>query len=854
MILSKSLRSKSFIVGPLLMALLAQGANAQTDEAASEGEEKAEVFRVTGSRIKQIDMESASSVTFFTREDLDKSGYGTVADFLRNSIPSGSMLTENETLNQVSGSSSFGGRDFTANYTLVLLNGRRLPINAIASDFVDLNLIPMAAVERIEYLTDGASAIYGSDAISGVLNIITRKKFDGVNVSTRIGEAERGDATETSFQVVGGSSTSRSNFLIAADSFKREPAFPQDRPLANSAIAPDGTDGRSPYGLPGFVVLADGSIQAFPDCPAEQQNSAGQCMFDVAPLYQTSPKSERQSIYTIFDYRLTDSVEFFGEARYSRAYTHIANGAAPGGVALKADAATNPYGQDITLYRRYVDFGPRRQDATNEAFSTVAGLRGELGANHSWSLEATSHRLRNLQVGAGGQINSPAAIEAFSDGTLDPFAFNAFDTPEKIAAFNAINTTTFREGISLLQTYSLAVDGQTPIELPGGFVGYATGIEFRKESFTDRSDNLSAEGRILGSAGSNGGGNRENEAVYFEIAAPVLNNLSLTTAGRYDNIDNKHDAFTYKFATSYSPIEALKLRASYGTGFKSADLHQLFLGSSFGVTRAIDPQTCGDNTTQCEIRTISGGNRDLEPETSVFYNFGIIGQVTDDLNLSLDYWDIEIDNKVSSLPLQAILNDPAKFGDLINRDPQGRLSTEGSFVRTNLQNLNKETSAGIEAKLSYAASTGIGQLSSSLILNKLVKSKAQNTAADPLCDFASQYKGVDGRLTTRWSQGGIDTSATIRHQSGFDSYSGGFTAGTCDRVNPDSRFEVEATTELDLGLTYQAPFATIFGVGINNVTDTEPAFDKNANWPWYNQQSYSNIGRFYYLSATHEFR
>jgi len=842
------------IVGSLLSALLAHGAFAQTEAAALEDEGKPEVLRVTGSRIKQIDMESASSVTVFSREDLDRSGYATVADFLRNAIPSGAMFSENQTLSQVAGSSSFGGRDFGSSYTLVLLNGRRLPINAIASDFVDLNLVPSAAVERIEYLTDGASAIYGSDAIAGVLNIITRKKYDGVSVSSRVGTSEMGGGTETSWQVVGGSSTSRSNFLVAADFFKREPVMAKDRPLIKSAVAPDGTEGRSPNGFPGYVIQADGSIaptDPFPECA--DRDASGRCFYDVGPDYQAIPKSERQSIYTIFDYRLTDSIEAFGEARYSRAFTHIANGAAPGGVRLGPNTFYNDSPEAITVVRRYVDFGPRRTDNTNDAFSTVAGLRGEIGADHHWTFEMASHRLRNMRVGAGGQINSPAAVEAFESGVLNPFAINQFDTDEKIAAYESINTATFREGISVLQTYNLTVDGITPLNLPGGSIGYATGIEFRKERFTDRSDNLSKEDRIIGSASSDGRGERENEAIFFELALPVLNNLDITTAARHDNIDNKQEATTYKLGLAYSPFATLKLRASAGTGFKAADMHELYLGTSFGFTTALDAQTCPDPNTPCQMATISGGNKDLEPETSVFYNLGVVSQITDNLSLSLDYWDINIDNKVSTLPLQAILNDPVRFGDLINRAPDGRL-VDGGFVRTNLQNLNQETSAGIEVKLTHAASTGFGQLVNTVVANSLTKSKSQSTASDPLCNVADQIKGVDGRVSSRWNQGAFGSQLTLRHYAGFNSYSGGFDSGTCDRANPESKFSVKPSNELDLGLTYSAPFATVFGLGANNLTNAKPAYSKNATWPWYDQERYSNMGRFYYLTATHEFR
>jgi iron complex outermembrane receptor protein len=850
----KLTKTKRLVIGSSLGLLMSHGIYAQEDAEPELQKEKTEVLRVTGSRIRQIDMETTASMTVFSRDDIEGSGYANISDFLRNSIPSGAMTNiETETLSQVAGSASFGGRDFTADYTLVLLNGRRLPINAIAADFVDLNMIPFAAVERIEYLTDGASAVYGSDAVAGVLNIITRKNFDGVSFTSRLGQASRGDGTEAGWQVVGGSTTNRSNFLIAADYFKREPIAAKDRPLIKSAIAPDGTDGRSPNGLPGYVIRANGDIEPFPDCPADRLDGSNRCQYDFAPLYQAIPKTERHNIYTVFDYELSDYVTFFGEARYGRTYTFNANGAAPGLVNISADSPINPYGEDISLVRRYLDFGPRRTDNTNTSFSLVGGLRGDIGLNHSWEIEATSHRLRNLRVGAGGQINEPAVVEAFNDGVLNPFEFNTFDTAAKQEAFEKIDTTTFREGVSVLQTYKLNLDGLLGFDLGGGPVGYAAGVEFRRESFSDRSDNLSKQDKILGSAGSDGKGERENEAVYAEFLLPVLQNLDLNTAARYDQIDHDEEAVTYKVGVSYAPIDQLKLRASYGTGFKAPNMHDLFLGTSFGVNEAIDPQTCGDNE-PCEINVVTGGNQQLEPEESVNYNIGVIGQITPALSLRLDYWDIEIENKVDELDLQSILNDADKFGDLINRDDNGRLNTTGAYVETNLQNLTKETSAGIEMQLQFADKFALGNVSTSLLLNKMVKSKTQQTATDPLCDYADQYNGVDGRLSAGWAQGAYGADVNLRHYGEFVSYSGGFVSGTCTRANPETKFTVEATNQIDLQFSYMAPWDTRFAFGVQNATDEEPAYNKNETWPWYSQTRYSNKGRFYYMQASHEFK
>lgn len=407
------MKQSKLIVGSLLLTSLAMGQEGEvSQQATSDQANKAERITVTGSRIKKIDIEGASSVTRFSRDDLDNSSFGTVAEFLQNNIPSGAFTNENFTLSQVAGSSSFGGRDQTASYTLVLVNGRRMPTNAIADSFVDLNLVPLAAVETIEYLTDGASAIYGSDAVAGVLNIILKKNFDGTSVKTRFGQASRGDATTTSVQVVSGASGEKSNLLFAYDYYRREPINAINRPLIKSAISPEGDDQRSPNGTPGYVILNDGTQIPFPDCPASDVNKpfAGACAYDFAPLYQVIPLTERNSFYTSYNQDLTPDLSIFAEARYSRVYTLTANGAAPGGVNLSASAPSNPYGEDVFLVRRYIDFGPREKDNTNEVFSITGGIQGYLTDTWAWDFSYSSHKLRNTQNGAGGQIKESLPV------------------------------------------------------------------------------------------------------------------------------------------------------------------------------------------------------------------------------------------------------------------------------------------------------------------------------------------------------------------------------------------------------------------------------------------------------------
>ncbi|MEZ4743927.1 MAG: TonB-dependent receptor [Bdellovibrionota bacterium] len=838
-------------------------------ENGAQEDKKIEKIQVTGSRIKRIDIEGASPVTVYSKEDIARTGQLSVADFLRSSSASADLSTENATLSQIGGASAFSGRGFGPSYTLVLLNGRRLPVNAIGADFVDLNLVPLAAIERIEYLSDGASAIYGADAVAGVLNIVTKKDYNGSSVTYQTGQTDDGHGFEQGYQIVTGSSTNKTNVLITYDYFKREPIAAANRPLIKSAIAPDGTDGRSPTGIPGRVIRADGSSEAWKSCQKpEPLGSAGKtCYYDFGPLYQVQPFSERQSVFGFFDHELNDSLNLFGEINFSRSIAKTANGAAPGGVALSKDAPTNPYGEDITVVRRYLDFGPRRTDYTNNILSTTVGLKGILGAN-DWEITMGRAYVRNSQVGAGGQVNGDAASEYFNSGVLDPFTINTFDTDEKKEARDEIDTATFREGTTVLKTIDANISGPTPVELPGGSLNYAAGISARQEKFKDRSDALSSAGKILGSAGSNGGGKREGKAAFVELNAPIISALELNLASRYDDLGSTGKKGTYKASTAIRPINPILIRASYGTGFKAPDLHDLYLGESFGVTRAIDTKLCdvakdiGDEEqikancdSPIEINSTSGGNPDLKPEKSQSLTAGLVVQAMEELSLSLDFWSISVKDQIGSLSTQELLNNEKQYGEFIKRDANGGLQGNDAVVIATLQNLAKAEGKGLELGLRYGIKTAIGDIDADLNLSKSISAKRQTSAVQPLCELVKYASPVDGKVGTSWTNGVLSASIKADYWGGYKTIDGGFEDGTCTPNQPETEYKVKSNTQLHLQAGYSASWGTKLTLGVNNVTDEKPAYDPyvSGGWPWYDQGRYRNAGRFLYAKLSQDF-
>ncbi|EKE82854.1 TonB-dependent receptor plug domain-containing protein [Idiomarina xiamenensis] len=879
--LAKAVRL-AMMFGASATAVTSAGAFAQED-----GAGQIEKISVTGSRIKRADLETSSPVSVFDAQDIANTGVNTVSEFLRYTTASGpGGNTEAATLSQVAGSGSVDAKGFGSSYTLVLLNGRRLPVNAIASDFVDLNQIPMAAVERIEYLADGASAIYGSDAVAGVVNIITKKDYQGVNLNVGYGtNMEEHDGDEISAQLTAGAQSGNTSILFAFDYFERKPVAASDRELGSTAYLPGVTngDGRSPYGLPGFYeISAEANNQElqtrFADPSCDPSNvSDGYCLYDFASRYQIQPASDRQSIYTSINHDLSSTVRAYGEFRYSRAYTRTSNAPAPGVLDVSASPYADQFLQnnlsaaDYALYqdaaangdasflmgRRYIDFPNREKDNINETFSGIVGMSGYIGANYDWDFHVGHTKLTNRQIGASGQLLKDSVVDAIAAGDINPFEYNTFETREELAVLQGLQASVHRTGESEQSFAGFTIGGMTDIELPGGYLGVAGGIDWRREAFTDRSDPATLDGQVIGGAGSNGAGARNNMAYYVELSAPLFEGFEAKAAVRRDDIDwTGGDAAktTYQLGATYRINDNYMVRASYGTGFKAPDLHDLFLGQSFGVTDAIDYTYCENNgiaaadCPQQQLNSRSGGNADLEPEESTNYNVGLIASPFENFDISIDYWSLEVENIVGSLSIQEIINNEEQYPDLVNR-VNGRLTGVGdeAYVLTNLQNLNEESAKGVTIDMNYLSSLGqYGDMKWGLKADHQLEHMRQTSNTQPLCDDIGSTSEPEWKVnfSADWSKGDHTAGAYVRYVGETNDYIGGRAVGSC-AYNAEG-LEVDSYAQLDVYYGYTINANQNIRVGIRNLTDENPPISTAFGWPFYDQSLYGNSGRFFY--------
>lgn len=886
--IKKSLLTSLVASAVVSTPVIAQENNEEEDSVEDQGR-----MVVTGTRIRRLDMESSVPVQVFDADFIEATGAPTLQDFLfQSNIAGPGLFNENSTLSQTAGTANFDARGFGSDYVVVLLNGRRLPADPLGgASATNINLVPLGAIQRIEYLSDGASAIYGADAISGVVNIITKSDYNGTNVNLRFGSTSENDGELGDISIATGASSDKGSVTVAFNWAQQDDIDAGTRPLIGSAIAPDGTDGRSPTGLPGsFLDFGAGISYPDPNCPAGSSrpaqftNLGEDCAYDFAPLYDAIPAQTRQSLIAVGDYQTSESGTAYGEFRYSRNFTEVRNGAAPAffnitgspslagiDAQLGTDLLNSP---SVFILRRSVDAGPRATDNTNTALSAVVGYKHLFG-NHELDVSYQSVDSEQNRVGVGGQISISALEAAVASGVFDPTEF--YDPA--FYESNGLSISTQRQAVGDADTFSVGMNGFFDVGFGNSDLGYAVGYQSQEISFVDRADVASSTGDVAGGASSNGAGNSEATSFYGELSFSPFEGVEVGLAGRSDDFDwdnisstGGDSQSTYRLSASWRPNDMFMVRGSVGTGFKAPTLGNLFLGRSFGVTRAVDTRLCNaanadpnstpdDITNACrtlEIRSVGGGNPDLETEESQSYSLGLVLEPIDNLSFTIDYYNIEVDNKIGSLGVQEIIDNEDSFPDLITR-VNGSLSVPGAEVRSNLQNLTQENGDGIDFGARYTMDTDVGLFGFDLRAAYLLSHERQISVLQPLCDDAGTTSEPEWRWNGQasWSKGNWDSTFNVRYIGETEDFpSGRDTANNSCDVNPTRPAQkVDDYLEFGASVAYNFSLQSKLTFGVRNLTNEKPPFSEVAagGWPWFDQALYDIRGRNFYLNFNHEF-
>ena len=864
------------------------------DEAEDESAELDKIL-VTGSRIKQVDVETAQPVTIINREDIDMSGDTSVAEVLRNMSTNtfGSWRGVSGYGSGAPGSVEVDLRGVGA--TLVLIDGRRMPgAGYDGGQTQNLNNIPLAIVERIEVLRGGASAIYGSDAIGGVVNVITLKELDGGSISYLREDRGVDDGNTDQWEFAAGVTGDKGNMLVTFQHTEFDP-------LEDNAVS--GFDnGTSWWGPVTNVFYASQSALAYVSWYPQElcetiPNTVDQgfrCGYAYSNVTWLYPKQQRDSIMTKINYELTPNITFHarlafvGNETQSRfAPTPVStntitmrydNPNAPAEVAADVISGFDPY---LYIYHRTALLGTRDAFFTDNTFDNVFGLEGYVDAFNGLDWQVNyQYTLKDEDVHNTNLVNDILFQRGLDNGQFD--IFNVAGLPADEWSENAFQfyKTVAHTGIYEVRNERHIFDGSIGGELfytDALSLSAVVGGEFEKIDFTQISDPQSAAGFVSGGAGGNDVyATRERTSLYGEVQLNLGFGVELSGAVRYDEYDqdgittvgivnqssNKvFDDTTYMFTAAWRPTDNILIRGVIGTAFRAPTMSQLFSSRSFGFPSAYDYYYCdtlgnpGGNEAYCDalnppqIKTFSGGNPTLEPENADTMTFGGVWNITDDLSVEIQYYDIEYENKIVGVSLNDILLLNQAAGGTtaqVVRNSSGTIE----YIQSGVQNFLKQETNGVDFVANYGLNTnGVGNFSFSLQATHVIEftdvDKDALTGAEIPLERAGNWGSPDWRAnwTMGWSLGNFFASWRANYIGKQDKTSGAASAE-----------DLDAVTYHNLQAGWYAPWDGEITVGVRNVADEDIQFNFGSpSWRGYDYFLYSPEGRTWYARYKQNF-
>ena len=857
---------------------------------------------VTGTNIRGLS-EGSSQVITIDRSEIDRAGHGTVGDAIA-ALPQnfGGTGTEDTSLTAADRSTQNIGLGTSANLrglgsdaTLTLVNGRRLAGSGGQGDFSDISLIPLAAVARIEVLTDGASALYGSDAVGGVVNILLRKTLDGGETRLRVGTATHGGASEIQLGQVIGRSWPTGHVLAAYEYMHRERLRADQRAFTRSAdLRPfGGSDWRSYFSVPATILSISpaGSLVPAFAVPAGQ-NGVGLRPTDFQPgqNYENHregvdilPRQDRHSAYLTAEQALGGGVRLFAEGRYAHR-SFDSSGQAT--TALAQVDARNPWfvspdGAPFSLiaYSFLREVGPIRQPGSVESWSGTAGLAATTGGG--WEVETyLTHASERTVTAYDNIVNTTYFSEALgstADNPATPYstAVDGFFNPYGNGGSNSRKVLDFvnqgfahNRTLSRMTSANFKADGSL-FDLPGGAVKAAIGANWRREKF-DRSGLNFFSGTTPRPISTTDAG-RSIAATFAELAIPLfgpenarpgVRRLQLSAAVRYEYYSDFGSTSNPKVGLLWEPIAGLTLRGSYGTSFRAPVLREVRDPLTVSYVQLRD--AAGVLT---PVVTLFGGNPDLEPETanSLTFNARLAPEWAKGWHVEASYFQTRFSNRIerpAADNLSQALSD-AVYSPYVTRvnaagnaGDRARLETlindPGSLIRGlfppeffraildgRLVNSTELVVRGFDVLATGSFRLGGGNASLSFNASHMLDFQRRITPRAPLVEQVGTLSNPPAwrlRGSAGWDRDGWGITATVNHVDGY-----------VDNVSIPHR-PVGSWTTVDAQLRIQPKLLERMGVSValsaQNLFDKDPPFVDQLTGFGYGAANADPMGRF----------
>ena len=708
---------------------MAPGAWAQQTPAPAQSLERVEV---TGSAIKRIDAETSLPVQVITAQDIARTGVTTSEQLLRTITAidaAGITVSANNAGLNTGGLSTASLRGLGSTRTLILVNGRRIaPYGSVGeSASVDVNSIPIQAIDRVEVLKEGASAVYGSDAIAGVINFILRREYTGASISAEYGGTISGGGGGKQWNIAGsygfGSlDKDRFNVSVLATYQKTDAIYGADRGYARSGISvsPDpnsqiNNDTSSGNTFPGNIASSTtGDTIGNPlqgNCGPFSVTSPffspTVCRYDPSPFVTLLPEAENWSIFGSGRFAITKDLEAFAEVSYTHrdiftqiqpvplsdqfalpttnplfavppfngANTFLLRPTSPyypaGYIAAQGFDPTEP----VLVRYRAIENGNRQTRDEVEVPRVALGLQGNgYGWDYNVTYLWTESKLTESVEGGFPQLTK--VLPLLDSGLVNPFGPSTPDIQQALLASN-FNGDTYVNKSSL---QSISAGGSRELmQLSGGPLAIALGAEFRQEGYNAQPSILLLQGDVSGYGGNQGvvDVDRNVTSFYGEINAPFVKGFEASAAVRWDDYEGTGSKTTGRVSAKWTPLPGLLFRGSAGTGYRAPSLTNLYATQteSVSVPGVDDPLRCPTtgSSIDCvtQFTTTIGGNPSLKPETSKNYTLGAIWEPTNQLSFGIDAWWIDIEDTIliTGISVPTILADLGRFGSLVTRGP-----------------------------------------------------------------------------------------------------------------------------------------------------------------------------------------